>query len=192
MDAKTTTPFLFKGILNTIDRNPEREGLKETPYRMAKAYQYWFGGYDFDPANVLKTFHDGAESYDQLIIVRDIPIYSHCEHHLAPFFGKAHIGYIPDKRIVGLSKLGRVADLFARRLQVQERLTDQIAHCIYSNLKPKGVGVVLNCRHLCMESRGAKTAGTSTITSSLKGILLTDAPARAEFFAMLRMGKEEL
>jgi GTP cyclohydrolase I len=185
-------PELFHNILSTITQDPNREGLKETPARMAKAYGHWFGGYDSDPGTVLKSFEDGGETYNQLVIVCDIPIYSHCEHHLAPFFGVAHIGYIPNKRIVGLSKLARVADLYARRLQVQERLTDQIAQCIQSHLQPQGVAVMLNCRHLCMESRGVQCSGTSTLTSSLKGVLMDDPAARAEFFSLVKMRSSKL
>ena len=164
---------------------PLREGLRETPERVMKAWDHWTGGYHIDPEELLKTFEDGAKNYDEIILVRDIPVYSHCEHHLAPFFGVAHVGYIPCGKIVGLSKLPRVVDAFARRLQVQERLTTQVADTINRVLKPKAVGVVIECRHMCMESRGVKQAGTSTRTSALRGAFKDKPEARAEFFALI-------
>jgi GTP cyclohydrolase I len=174
-------------LLGHIDRNPERPGLKETPKRVAKAWiDTWACGYDKDPASVLKTFEDGAENVNELVVVNNIPVYTHCEHHLAPFFGVAHIGYIPNKRIVGLSKFKRLTDIFARRLQVQERLTNQIADAIQEYLEPKGVGVVIECRHLCMESRGIQTPGSTTTTSALRGALFEDLRAREEFLQLIR------
>ena len=163
-----------------------RGGLAETPARVVKAWGHWVGGYDIDPPELLKTFDDGAAKYDEIVLVRDIPVYSHCEHHLAPFFGVAHVGYIPRGHIVGLSKLPRVVDAFARRLQVQERLTTQIADTINDALKPKAVGVVLSCRHMCMESRGIQRSGTSTTTSALRGVFKDKPEARAEFFALIK------
>lgn len=160
-----------------------REGLQETPGRVAKAFETWFGGYRQDPAEVFKVFGDGADNYDQMIFVKDIPVYSHCEHHMAPIFGTATIAYIPDGKIVGLSKLSRLTDIFARRLQVQERLTTQIADSLEEHLAPRGVGVLLKCRHLCMESRGIKQQGHHTVTSALRGELLKGDP-RAEFMAL--------
>ncbi len=177
-------------LLRFIGENPERPGLAETPARFIKAWQHWSGGYQEKPEDILKVFEDGAEKYDQLLIQRDIPIYSHCEHHLAPFFGVAHIGYMPDKKIVGLSKLSRIVDIFSRRLQVQERLTEQIAHALWEHLQPRGVIVVLQCRHLCMESRGIERAGTSTITSSIEGMLRELPALRAEFFSLLKNGAQ--
>jgi GTP cyclohydrolase I len=163
-----------------------REGLQDTPNRVAKAFTHWFGGYAIEPATLMKEFEDGGEKYDQMVMVRDIPIYSHCEHHLAPIFGTATIAYIPNGKIVGLSKLSRVADAFARRLQVQERLTAQIADCIETTLKPKGVGVMIKARHMCMESRGICQQGHMTITSALRGVLLSEVSARAEFMELAR------
>lgn len=171
-------------LLGTLDPAPGREGLRDTPGRVARAWDEWTAGYGQDPAAVLKTFEDGAEGSDQLVLVRDIPVYSHCEHHLAPFFGVAHIGYIPDGKVVGLSKLARLTEVFARRLQVQERLTNQIADALAEHLAPKGVGVMLSCRHLCMESRGISRQGTSTTTSALRGVLLEQHDARAEFLSL--------
>lgn len=171
----------FKSILNTLDPNPERSGIAETPLRASKAWEEWTSGYYVDIPKLFKVFDDGGETYDQMITVKDIPIYSHCEHHLASIFGTATISYIPDGKIVGLSKLSRVADAFARRLQVQERLTDQIADAINDNLKPKGVGVIIKARHLCMESRGICQQGHHTVTTALRGVILTESLPRSEF-----------
>ena len=164
----------------------DREGLRETPDRWAKAFQHWTSGYYQRPEDLLKTFEDGAAGCDELIFQRSIPVWSLCEHHLAPFFGVAHVGYIPDGRIVGLSKLARVVDVFAKRLQVQERLTNQVAELLTSTLAPLGVGVILECRHSCMESRGIQRAGVVTVTSSLSGVFRTDPSARAEFLGLAR------
>lgn len=171
----------IKRLLQFMGEDSERGGLLETPARAAKAWAFWCSGYDKKPEDVLKVFEDGAEQYDQMVVVKDIPIYSHCEHHLAPIFGTATIAYIPDGKIVGLSKLSRLADMFARRLQVQERLTDQIAEAIDTHLSPKGVGVVIKARHMCMESRGICQQGHHTITSSLRGVLKDNPETRAEF-----------
>lgn len=160
-----------------------REGLQETPDRVAKAWEFWLSGYDRDPAEELKVFEDGAEGYDEMVMVKDIPIYSKCEHHLADIFGTATIAYIPNGKVVGLSKLSRLADIFARRLQVQERLTAQIADALWSNLKPKGVGVIIRARHMCMESRGLCQQGHHTITSALRGVMKHGDP-RAEFLKL--------
>lgn len=169
-------------LLQQIGENPDRGGLKETPERVARAWQHWTSGYGTDPKDVLKEFEDGGEDYDNMVVVKDIPFYSHCEHHMAPFFGTATIGYIPDGRIVGLSKLSRLLDVFAHRLQVQERLTRQVAHALYDVLRPKGVGVRITARHLCMESRGVKKQGHETVTTELIGVF-RDAAVRAEFLA---------
>ena len=146
-----------------------REGLQETPERVAKAFATWFGGYDVDIPALFKTFEDGAEGCDELVIVRDIPVYSHCEHHMAPIIGRAVVGYVPDQKIVGLSKLSRVVDAFSRRLQVQERLTNQIAQAIAEHLEPRAVFVYIDAKHMCMESRGVKqVCGSSTITRAVQ------------------------
>lgn len=177
-------PDIVRALLQEIGEDPDRSGLVETPARVAKAWAHWSRGYREDPAALLKVFEDGAERVDQMVLVRNIPVYSHCEHHLAPFFGVAHVAYIPDGRIVGLSKLSRLTDVFARRLQVQERLTNQIADALHEHLQPKGVGVMVRCRHLCMESRGIARQGSDTVTSALRGALLDQPAARAEFMAM--------
>ena len=147
-----------------------RPGLAETPDRVAKAYATWFSGYDVDIAGLFKTFEDGAENTNEMVIVRDIPVYSHCEHHMAPIIGRAVVGYVPNGRIVGLSKLSRVVDAFSRRLQVQERLTNQSADAIQEHLNPKAVCVYIDAKHMCMESRGVKqVCGSSTITKAFRG-----------------------
>ena len=171
-------------LLQHLDPNPERGGLAETPMRMAKAWAKWTEGYSMDAAEILKVFEDGAEKCDEMVIVKDIPIYSKCEHHLADIFGTATIAYIPDGKIVGLSKLSRLADMFSRRLQVQERLTNDIADAIEEHLQPLGVAVVIRARHMCMESRGICQQGHHTITSALRGKLKTDAAARQEFMQL--------
>lgn len=168
-------------LLQFIGEDPSRGGLHDTPRRVAKAYSEWFSGYRFQPEDVLKTFEDGAEKVDEMIVVRDIPIYSHCEHHMAAIFGTATVAYIPNGKIVGLSKIPRLVEIFARRLQVQERLTNQIADALHEHLQPKGTGVVIKARHLCMESRGVNQQGHHTITSALRGVLRTVPEARAEF-----------
>lgn len=173
-------------LLQFVGEDPTREGLRETPARFVKAWRAYTDGYNTDPASVLKSFEDGGEKYDELVLVRDIPVYSHCEHHLAPFFGRASVAYIPNGRVVGLSKLARLVDVFARRLQVQERMTQQIANALNDALQPRGVGVVVECRHMCMEARGVRTQGSSTTTSCLLGVLKTDTAARAEFLRLIR------
>lgn len=169
---------------DVIGEDAGREGLRDTPARVVKAWRHWTSGYNADIPSILKVFEDGAENYDQMVLVKDIPIYSKCEHHLADIFGSCTIAYIPNGRIVGLSKLSRVADAFARRLQVQERLTAQIADALDEHLQPKGVGVIIKARHLCMEARGIMQQGHHTVTSALRGVILTDSTARAEFVAL--------
>ena len=173
-------------LMQYIGEDPNRGGLQETPHRVLKAWDHWAGGYKLDPSSVMKTFEDGAEHCNELVIVRDLPFYSHCEHHLAPFFGIAHIGYIPNGRIVGLSKLSRLLDIYARRLQVQERLTNQIANALEKELQPLGVGGVIQARHLCMESRGVCQQGHHTITSALRGVLMEKPEAREEFMQLAK------
>jgi GTP cyclohydrolase I len=171
-------------LLQFIGEDATREGLQETPHRVAKAWRHWCSGYGKDAGSLLKVFEDGAEKYDQMVIVKDIPIYSHCEHHLAPIFGTVSIAYIPNGKIVGLSKLSRLADMFARRLQVQERLTDQIADALVEHLQPLGVGVLVRARHLCMESRGICQQGHHTITTALRGVIKDEAQTRSEFLRL--------
>ena len=175
---------IIQNLLYHLGENPHREGLRETPARVVKAWRHWTQGYGQEAADVLKTFEDGAEGCDEMVIVRGIDLFSHCEHHMAPFFGKAHVAYIPDKRIVGLSKLARVVDIFAHRLQVQERMTNQIANAINEVLQPIGVGVIIEATHFCMCSRGVNKQGSTTVTSALRGAIKTKPEARAEFMAL--------
>ncbi len=176
---------LFREILINVGEDPDRGGLKETPLRCAKAWMEWTSGYNEEPAKVLKTFEDGADGYNELITVTKIPFYSHCEHHLAPFFGRVHFGYIPDKRIVGLSKMNRLVECFSKRLQVQERLTRQIVDSFVDEIKPKGAACIIEARHLCMESRGVCHQGCETKTSAFSGVLF-ESSARAEFLSLAR------
>lgn len=172
-------------LLEYIGEDPNREGLRETPRRVLEAWKEWGQGYGEDPTSILKTFRDGAEDCgDEMVVVHNIPVVSKCEHHLADIIGIAHVGYIPNKKIVGLSKLARVTDLFSRRLQVQERLTNQIANAIHSTIDPKGVGVIIRASHACMSTRGVKVHGSLTTTSAMRGALLDKPAARAEFLAL--------
>jgi GTP cyclohydrolase I len=187
---------LIQALLETMPQSmvprPElspdvlRPGLTETPLRVAKAWDEWLAGYRMDACDILKVFEDGAENYDQMVMVKDIPIYSKCEHHLADIFGTATIAYIPNGKIVGLSKLARLADMFARRLQVQERMTQQIADAIQEHLQPIGVGVIIKARHMCMESRGKCIQGHHTVTSAMHGAMKDDAQTRAEFLLLAK------
>lgn len=179
----------WRRFLSSIGEDPLRPGLVETPQRVSNAWKHWSSGYEKNPGEILKVFEDGAEEYNELIVVRGIPVYSHCEHHLAPFFGFATIGYTPNGRIVGLSKLTRLVDCFAKRLQVQERLTIQIAESLMAHIEPLAVGVVISCRHLCMESRGIRTPGEDTVTSAMLGELRTNLGLRTEFLALARQAK---
>ena len=172
-------------ILIAVGENPDREGLLETPKRVANMYEEIFAGLTEDPKQHIKLFNE--QSNDEMVIVKDIPFYSMCEHHLLPFFGKAHIGYIPsDNKIIGLSKLARIFDNFAKKPQVQERLTSDIADFLNDNLQPKGVAVIMEAEHMCMTMRGARAAGSKTQTSALRGIMRTDAKTRAEVLSLLK------
>lgn len=188
---KDVEPALFRALIEQVGENPGRAGLAETPERAARAWAEWTSGYAQDPEAVLKSFEDGAKDYDEVVFLGNIPLYSHCEHHLAPFFGVAHVGYIPSQRVVGLSKLARLVDIFARRLQVQERLTVQVAEALlHSPLCPRAVGVVLECRHTCMESRGVRRTGIVTKTSALHGAFRDEPEARAEFMALVGSARQ--
>lgn len=173
------------GIIEHGDTHAElRPGLHETPIRVAKAFEQWFGGYAVDIPGLFKVFEDGAEGADQMVAVCRIPFYSKCEHHVADIFGHATVAYIPRGRIVGLSKLNRVVDAYARRLQVQERLTNNIADAIQDHLDPIGVGVFITARHMCMESRGVCQHGHHTVTTALRGAIKDEPQTRAEFLAL--------
>ena len=172
-------------ILEAVGEDPSREGLLETPGRVARMYEEIFSGLESDPLEHLKIFNEGGR-HDELVLVKDIPLYSVCEHHLLPFIGRAHIAYIPKNgRIIGLSKFARIVDCFARRPQVQERLTGQIADFLYENLDPLGVAVFIQAEHLCMTMRGARAAGSMTQTSALRGCMRSDAKTRAEVMSLL-------
>lgn len=174
-------------ILEYIGEDPDREGLEETPKRFLKAWKnYWGAGYKMDPKDVMKVFEDGADNYDEMVLVKDIQLYSHCEHHIAPIIGVAHIAYIPNGRIIGLSKIARLVEVFARRLQVQERLTTQIAEALMTELQPLGVAVVIEAEHLCMSSRGIEKQGSKTVTSKLLGCFKDEAETRAEFMRLIK------
>jgi GTP cyclohydrolase IA len=173
----------YSSILKNLGEDTEREGLQKTPERVAKAMQFLTHGYDLDPAEILKSAMF-AEEYQQMVIVKDIELYSLCEHHLLPFFGKAHVAYIPNGHIVGLSKIPRIVDAFARRLQVQERLTTQIRDCIEDTLKPLGVAVVIEASHLCMQMRGIQKQNSVTTTSAFTGEFLKDT-TRSEFIRLI-------
>ncbi len=175
----------IREILSAIGEDPDREGLQETPKRVANMYAEIFAGMEDDPKRHLKIFNESNN--DEMVVVRDIPMYSMCEHHLLPFVGKAHIAYIPsDGKVIGLSKLARIVDSFSKKPQLQERLTSQIADFLEENLSPKGIAVVIEAEHLCMTMRGARAAGAKTQTSALRGIMRKDARARAEAMSLLR------
>ena len=165
--------------------NPDREGLVETPKRVVRAYEQFFAGYEMDPKEVLSKVFEEVEGYDEMVIVKDIRVESHCEHHIVPILGKAHVGYLPNKRIVGISKLARVVDIFGKRLQTQEVMTAQIANVINEVLEPKGVAVVMNAKHQCMTTRGVHKPESSTITSTMLGAFRENPDTRAEFMNLI-------
>lgn len=173
----------YAGILTDLGEDPNREGLLKTPERVAKALQYLTHGYDMKPGDILRSAMF-KEDYSQMVVVKDIEVYSMCEHHMLPFFGKAHVAYIPNGHIVGLSKIPRVVDAYARRLQVQERLTNEIRDCIQETLNPAGVAVVIECRHLCMSMRGAQKQNSVTTTSAFTGAFIQEK-TRAEFLRLI-------
>jgi|TARA_S200000501_G_scaffold170765_1_gene160837 GTP cyclohydrolase I len=165
--------------------NPDREGLVETPKRVVRAYEQFFAGYEMDPKQVLSKVFEEVEGYDEMVIVKDIRVESHCEHHIVPILGKAHVGYLPNKRIVGISKLARVVDIFGKRLQTQEVMTAQIANVINEVLEPRGVAVVMNAKHQCMTTRGVHKPESSTITSTMLGAFRENPDTRAEFMNLI-------
>lgn len=175
----------IRQLLKQIGEDPDREGLLKTPDRVAKAYEFFSSGYRTD---VSKIFEGSSfnEPCDEMVLVRDIELYSLCEHHMIPFFGKAHVAYIPNQKILGLSKMARVVDVYARRLQVQERLTQQIAQAIHKHLEPQGVGVIIEAAHLCMMMRGVEKQNSKTITSATLGVMRDDPRTRAEFLDLVR------
>ncbi len=175
----------FRTIIRWIGEDPSRDGLVETPARVARAFEEWFGGYHTDPEELLQKTFEEVEGYDEMIVLRAIPFSSHCEHHLAPIIGQAWVGYIPTGRVVGISKLARVVDAYARRLQIQEKMTSQIANTIEKVLKPQGVAVVIKANHQCMSTRGVNKFGTDLVTSRMLGVFRDNALTRQEFMAMV-------
>lgn len=176
----------IRRLLQYVGEDATRGGLLETPSRVAKAWGEWCAGYSLKAEDILKVFEDGAEDCDEMVVRKGIPIYSHCEHHLAAIIGECTIAYIPDGKIVGLSKMDRLADMFARRLQVQERMGNQIADAMFDILKPKGVAVWISARHLCIESRGVKNHNSLTETCALRGVFKTQPETRAEFLSLVK------
>jgi GTP cyclohydrolase I len=172
-------------LLGWIGEDPTREGLMKTPARVIAAYEDWFCGYKEDPEDFLNKTFSEVGGYDEMVILKDISYESHCEHHMAPIIGKVHVGYLPDKKVIGISKLARVVQAYAKRLQVQERMTAQIAHCIQNALKPKGVGIIVEGVHQCMTTRGVKQSGVSMTTSQLLGNFKTDPSTRNEFLKII-------
>jgi len=174
-------------LISWAGDDPTREGLIETPKRVVKSYEEFYEGYGQDPAEILSKVFEEIEGYDEIVLVKDILLESHCEHHMVPILGKAHVAYLPDKRVVGLSKLARVVDLYAKRLQTQETMTAQIADTINDVLKPKGVAVVIDAEHQCMSSRGVSKKGTSTVTSRMLGVFRDNQKSRMEFMNLIAL-----
>lgn len=175
---------LFKELLVLLGEDPERNGLTGTPERMVRAWEEWTSGYTVDASGMLTDFVLG---YDEMVLEKDIPFFSHCEHHLAPFFGVVHVAYIPSRlSVIGISKLARIVDMYSKRLQIQERLTMQVATFIQTHIEPLGVAVVIEARHLCMESRGVKKQGQVTVTSAMKGVFKEKTSTRQEFLSLLK------
>ena len=179
-----------KTLIEWAGDNPDREGLVETPKRVVKAYEQFFEGYNQDPEEILTKTFEEVEGYDEMVIVKDIRLESHCEHHIVPILGKAHIGYIPNNRVVGISKLARIVDVFGKRLQTQETMTSQIANVIQKVLDPKGVAVVIDASHQCMTTRGVHKPESSTVTSAMKGVFKENAVTRNEFLSFVTLPKK--
>lgn len=173
-------------LLAYIGENPAREGLVDTPKRVTKAYGELFGGYDLDPHAELGTIFEEVGGYDDIVVMRDIPFTSHCEHHVLPFFGKVHVAYYPSEGVVGLSKIARVVDIYARRLQTQENLTAEIISCIDEALKPRGVAIMIEAEHMCIAARGIRQAGLSTVTTQFTGVFRDDPAEQVRFITLVR------
>ncbi|HEX8044831.1 GTP cyclohydrolase I FolE [Rhizobium sp. ICMP 5592] len=173
-------------LLRWAGDDPQREGLLDTPARVAKAYRELFAGYDMNPEDVLGRTFEEVSGYDDIVLVRDIPFYSHCEHHMVPIIGKAHVGYLPNGRVLGLSKIGRVVEIFGRRLQTQEAMTAQIANAIDDSLRPRGVAVMIEAEHMCMAMRGVQQQGASTLTTTFTGAFKADPAEQVRFMTMVR------
>ena len=184
MDQSKEFENAIRSMIRYVGENPDREGLLKTPKRVKKAYEFIFGGYKQDPKEILRSALFSS-SNDEMVLIKDIEFYSTCEHHLLPIIGRAHVAYIPDGKVVGLSKIPRVVDVFARRMQIQEQLTEQIADAIMETITPKGVAVVLQARHMCMEMRGVEKINSTTTSSALRGLFKKDEKTRAEFFSLI-------
>ena len=181
----------FRGVLRWIGEDPDRDGLRETPGRLVRAYREYFCGYEQDPEQILQKTFEEIEGYDEMVLLRGIPFQSHCEHHVAPIIGRAWVAYVPNERVVGISKLARVVEAYAKRLQIQERLTAQIANCIEQVLKPKGTGVVIKATHHCMTSRGVNKQGTDLVTSRMLGCFRDNPMTRQELMSMVHSSANE-
>ena len=173
-----------KTMMTHVGEDPSREGLEKTPQRVRKAYEFMYGGYNEDPKEILSSALF-TSSNDEMVLIKDIEFYSTCEHHLLPIIGRVHVAYIPDGKVVGLSKIPRVVDIFARRMQIQEQLTEQIADAIMDTISPKGVAVVVQARHMCMEMRGVEKINSTTTSSALRGLFKKDEKTRSEFFSLI-------
>ena len=184
--SKEEAQAAVRTLIEWAGDNPDREGLIGTPERVARAYQEFFAGYDQDPAALLTTTFEETAAYDEMIVLKDIRLESHCEHHLVPIIGKAHIAYLPAGRVVGISKLARLIEIFAKRMQIQETLTSQIAETLQEELKPNGVGIVIEAAHQCMTTRGIRKPGVSMVTSRMLGSFRDDPTVRQQFFEMIR------
>jgi GTP cyclohydrolase I len=181
----------FRTIIRWIGENPDRDGLAETPDRLVRAYREYFAGYDEDPEEVLRKTFTEVDGYDEMIVLRGVTFESHCEHHIAPIIGRVWVGYLPDKRVVGISKLARVVEIFSKRLQIQERLTAQIANTVEEALKPRGVAVVVKAAHHCMISRGVRKRGSDLVTSRMLGVFRDQPATRSEFLSLVNSDAHE-
>lgn len=181
----------FRLVLRWIGEDPHRDGLEETPARLVRAFREYFSGYSQDPAQILRKTFEEVDGYDEMVMLRGVPFQSHCEHHVAPIIGRAWVAYVPDRRVVGISKLARVVDAYAKRLQIQERLTSQVANTIDEVLKPQGVAVVIKAQHHCMMSRGIQKQGTDLVTSRMLGCFRDNGMTRGEFLSMVNSAIEQ-
>ncbi len=184
--SRTEVEAAFRTIIRWTGDNPDRDGLLNTPARLARAYEEYFRGYNEDPERILSTTFEETEGYDEMIILRGIRFESHCEHHIAPIIGRAWVAYIPDGRVVGISKLARIVEVYAKRLQIQEKMTAQIANAINNVLQPQGVGVIIKAEHYCMTARGIMKPGADLVTSRMLGVFRDSAPTRQEFLSMVQ------
>lgn len=189
--SESDVAIALRTVLTWIGEDPDRDGLRETPGRVARAFQEHFSGYDQDPERILQKTFEEIEGYDEMVVLRHIPFQSHCEHHMAPFIGHAWVAYVPDRRVVGISKLARVVEAYAKRLQIQERMTAQIANTVDAVLKPQGVGVVLKATHHCMTARGVRKSGTDLVTSRMLGCFRNNFMTRQEFLSTVQSNRDD-